>query len=63
MSKRHKEVREFASELESEECAAGKTIPPPMLQPGQAVAWTELFRFTDAILSIMKKTEEPLERR
>ncbi|MFL5242635.1 MAG: YkgJ family cysteine cluster protein [Gemmataceae bacterium] len=60
-------LKEFAGQLESRERIADrirlKNLPPPSLQPGQFIEWSDLFRFVEAIANLLRDAQDRLERR
>jgi lysine-N-methylase len=54
-----KDAAAYGAELEPR----GRTaeLPPPPLQPGQTVPWTDLIRFTNAIGRIVSTPDKPME--
>jgi lysine-N-methylase len=57
------DVEQFARLLERQEGPEVTTLPPPPLQPGQRVAWSDLLRFMQAILTLLQERDISLERR
>ncbi|HSQ57073.1 MAG TPA: YkgJ family cysteine cluster protein, partial [Gemmata sp.] len=57
------EAREYAAALEDEAGTAAIAAPPPPLQRGQPVTWTDFFRITTAFSKLMADDQEPVERR
>jgi lysine-N-methylase len=54
-------TRERLSEAQASLAKLG--LPPPPLQGLQRVEWSDLERFTDALLAIVRNEREPVERR
>lgn len=54
-----KDAAAFGAELEPRGLPA--ELPPPPLQPGQVVAWPDLFRFIATFSSIVSKPDAPME--
>jgi lysine-N-methylase len=42
---------------------SGADLPPPEMQPGQRVAWPDLMRFTQVLLTILRGPQDRMERR
>jgi lysine-N-methylase len=57
------ELRQFAAELERQEGAAEKVLPPPALQGRQSVDWPDLLAFVTALLALLKDRHDRMERR
>jgi lysine-N-methylase len=57
------ELERLAAVLEKQEGLEGKTILPPALQGKQRVAWSDLHRFVQTLLSLLRNREDRLERR
>jgi lysine-N-methylase len=60
-------LQEFAARLAEREKLTprpdGSLTPPPPLQPGQRVSWSDVHRIVDALLALLNNRKEPLERR
>jgi lysine-N-methylase len=54
-----KDAAVYAAELEPRSGAA--ELPPPPLQPGQAVAWSDVQRFVAAFIGIVSDERRPME--
>lgn len=57
------EIAHYAAEMERHEPTRGRSLAPPSLQPGQPVDWPDLFSFVDALSSILRTRNDPVERR
>jgi lysine-N-methylase len=57
------EVGSLASLLEQDEKLQGHPQPPPLLQPGQTIGWTDLLRFVHALMLVLRQPGQRLERR
>jgi lysine-N-methylase len=57
------EAREYAGLLEADAGTQAVEVPPPELQPGQAVEWPDLIRFTKAFADLVADDSTPVEHR
>lgn len=57
------DLREYALALETRENLAERAPDAPPLRTGQRVAWSDLVRFNDALLKILRRPDSPLEFR
>ena len=53
----------FSQELEKHTGQTGASAPPPPLQPGQIVPWSDLARFAQTLVDIVQNRSDCLERR
>jgi lysine-N-methylase len=60
-------LRRFALELARREGVDSQpgsvSVPPPPLQPGQRVDWSDVLRFVQALLTILRDRRDRMERR
>jgi lysine-N-methylase len=56
-------VKEFAKSLEQFSNRPGDKVEPPLLTSGVKVSWSEVIRFTDVLVEIMKDRTDRVERR
>lgn len=60
-------LKQFAAELAQREgleaSPDGSLVPPPALQSGQRVEWTDLLRFVNALLVLLRNRQDRIERR
>jgi lysine-N-methylase len=42
---------------------AQANVPPPPMQPGQEYAWTDVLRFAESLLTLLRAPKESIERR
>jgi lysine-N-methylase len=57
------ELHQLARLLEQEEGNALAQLPPPPLQTGEQLSWSELERFVRALRRLLEDKSDPLERR
>jgi lysine-N-methylase len=57
------ELTQYSRLVERAEEIEAARVPPPPLQPGQSVEWSDLLRFTGALLNILEDRRDRLERR
>jgi lysine-N-methylase len=57
------ELKRYAELLEQQSPAPLRQLPPPTLQSGQSVPWSELHRFVQAILAILSQRDHRTEWR
>lgn len=63
LAKHSGELNEYAALLEADSSRPVGELPPPPMQSGQSVPWSELWRFHAAILEILNEPAYSLERR
>jgi lysine-N-methylase len=57
------DVEGFTPELERRAGREADRFPPPPLQAGQSVDWTDLLRFVQALQALLRRRDYPLEYR
>jgi lysine-N-methylase len=57
------DIKQLAEILEQNEKLQGQPLPPPHLQPGQTIGWTDLLRFVHALVKLVRQPGQSLERR
>jgi lysine-N-methylase len=63
LSQHHRDLNRFADLLEKQGGLEGQTLPPPALQGRQRVEWPDLFRFVQALLTLLRNQGDRMERR
>src|SRR5262245_14959672 len=63
LSAHQTDLQAYANALERRENVAARSADPPPLQAGQAVTWSDLFRFAQALRQLVRDRSAPLERR
>jgi lysine-N-methylase len=57
------DLKSYSRDLEEREGVRDRSRKPPPLQHGQRVSWADLEGFADAVLTILDRTDRPLEYR